>query len=82
MIWSCVIGDNYCEALAYSANGSVLGEWTNDDRLLFSKDGGHGMIFRDHAGRLLFICHQPNDTPNERPVLFELAEENGSLYVK
>ena len=82
MIWSSVVGENYCEAMAYSSDNTLMGKWTNDERLLFEKDGGHGMIFRDNDGKLLFICHQPNDTPNERPVLFELAEENDSFRVK
>ena len=82
MIWSSFSDGGYCEALAYSKDGSVLGEWEHDDRTLFEKDGGHGMIFRDKAGKIRFILHKPNTSTLERPNLFELCEAEDSLFVK
>jgi len=82
MIWSSNANGAYCEAMSYSDNGSILGKWSHDDRLLFSKDGGHGMIFKALDGKLMFTCHQPNKTPLERPQFFEIEERDGSLYTK
>jgi len=75
-IWSSFTGDkDYCEAISRSDNGSILGSWTIDDELLFSKDGGHGMIFTDLCGDLNFIYHTPNSTPDERPTVLKLTKE-------
>lgn len=82
MIWSSFAAEGYCEGLAYSDNGSILGKWTHDERLLFTKDGGHGMIFRTHDGELRFICHQPNRSPFERATMSVLVEKASSLYRK
>lgn len=82
MIWSSFSDGEYCEALAYSDNGSIKGKWKHDDRLLFKKDGGHGMIFKRQDGRLAFICHRPNNSPNERPHIYDLEEKDDTLFVK
>lgn len=81
MLWSSVCNNEYCEAITYSKSGSVLGPWKHDRRLLFEKNGGHGMIFSDKNKELRFVLHQPNSTPDERPVLFDLCEKNGSVYL-
>ncbi len=82
MMWSSHYSAGYCEALAYSDNGSILGKWTQDPRLLFGKDGGHGMIFKTLEGKLMFACHQPNDTPLERPIFIPIEEREDTLWVK
>lgn len=66
-IWSSFSNDEYVEAISRSDNGSILGNWTIDDKLLYEKNGGHGMIFTDLCGNLNFVYHTPNETPNERP---------------
>ena len=82
MIWSTSAQDGYCEALAYSDSGKIMGEWTVDERLLFEKDGGHGMIFKDFEGKTRFVAHAPNKTPFERPKMWELYEKDNTLYLK
>lgn len=79
MIWSSFGALGYLEAIAYS-EGGVKGPWKLSDKLLFEQDGGHGMIFRALDGSLKFICHQPNNSPNERPVLVDIEEKDGFLY--
>jgi hypothetical protein len=75
-IWSSFTdGNEYCEAISRSDNGSILGKWTIDEELLFSKDGGHGMLFTDYDGKTNFIYHTPNSTPDERPAIKVLIEE-------
>lgn len=68
-IWSSFYKGNYCEAIARSDNGRIDGKWTIDDKLVYEKDGGHGMIFADFDGENYFVFHQPNETPLERPVI-------------
>ncbi len=82
LIWSSFYNGEYCQAMIYSDNSHVDGKWTHDERLLFEKDGGHGMIFRTKENELKLILHSPNERLLERPVLFDLKEENDSLYIK
>ena len=58
----------------------IDGNWSHED-LLFEKDGGHGMIFDDYNGVKHLILHSPNENPLERPVLFNIKEENGKLML-
>ena len=61
-----------------SSCGKIAGAWSKDE-LLFSKNGGHGMIFKAFDGRLMLTLHQPNNTPNERMALFELEDTGDTL---
>lgn len=81
MIWSSFSKKQYCEAISYSDNGSISGNWIHDDRLLFEKDGGHGMLFRSFDGELMFILHMPNKSPYERPCLFKVIEKDNTLFI-
>ena len=67
MMWSSFSKGNYVEAIAYSDNGEIDGKWYHDDKLLFEKDGGHGMLFKTNEDKLMFVMHSPNITPDERP---------------
>jgi len=82
MLWSTFSDDYYCEGIAYSDNNSIFGKLLHEDRLLFDKDGGHGMIFKDLNKKLKFVCHKPNQGPFERPCFFEVIEKANSLYLK
>ena len=82
MLWSSFSEEGYCEILSYAKEGTVTGAWEHDDRMLFQKDGGHGMVMRDSRNRLWYIAHTPNQTPYERPVLMEIEERDNSLFVK
>ena len=82
MIWSSFSKQEYCEAISYSDNGSILGNWIHDERLLFEKNGGHGMIFKKYNGENMFIQHMPNDTPMERPCIYRIIEKDDSLFIK
>lgn len=82
MIWSTFSNHEYCQAIAYSDNGHINGNWIHDERLLFEKNGGHGMIFRTNENDLKLVLHSPNKTPEERPVIFDLTEKNDTLYIE
>lgn len=81
MIWSSFSKGKYCEAIAYSDNGGLFGRWTQDMRLLLTEDGGHGMLFRNKAGKLYFVCHKPNVFLKERPYFIPIIEKDDSIYV-
>ncbi len=82
MLWSSFSNEGYCEAISYSDNGSIKGNWYHDERMLFKKDGGHGMAFHDLDGNLRFTLHSPNVRSLERPAIFYLEEKDDTLYVK
>ena len=70
--------DGYVEALATS-EGGIRGPWSVDHPTMLSgHDGGHGMLFTDFDGQQLFVCHQPNQSPKERPALYRF--EDGVFY--
>jgi arabinan endo-1,5-alpha-L-arabinosidase len=79
LLWSSFKGGKYAQAIARSASGTIAGPWIHEAEPLFAHDGGHGMIFKTFEGRIMLALHSPNQTPNERPIFFELAEEDGRL---
>lgn len=79
MLWSSSRNGVYCQAVSYSLSGKILGPWAHNPVPLPMEDGGHGMTFRTYDGRLLFVCHQPNQGPLERPVWMELQEGTHNL---
>ena len=74
-LWSSFGKDGYVEALARSNNGKIDGEWSIDKELLFEKNGGHGMVFKDLDGSFNFVYHTPNETPFERPCIRKIEKE-------
>ena len=87
MIWSNTIkrdgkqDPDYCVFVCKSSGGRLAGPWSKDD-LLFSKNGGHGMIFKTFDGRLMLTLHQPNVTPDERMALFEIEDTGETLRIR
>ena len=87
MIWSNTLKregkkhPDYCIFVRKSSGGRLAGPWSKDE-LLFSKDGGHGMIFNAFDGRLMLTLHQPNNTPDERMALFEVEDTGTALRIK
>ncbi len=78
MIWSTFTEKGYTQAVAYSDNGEIDGNWMHENPL-FDDNGGHGMIFDDFDGNKYLILHSPNENPLERPVLIKITEENGTI---
>ena len=76
MLWASMAEGGYAEAIARSDNGDVTGNWTIDEKPLFDKDGGHGMLFRTFEGELMMVLHQPNETPKEHPVFIPINEKD------
>ena len=74
-LWSSFGKGGYVEAISRSDNGKINGNWKIDEKLLFEKNGGHGMIFKDLEGNLNFTYHSPNETPLERPCVCKIEKE-------
>lgn len=79
IIWSSFTDNGYVQAVSYSDNGDIDGNWCNDLPLISEKNGGHGMIFRSFEDKLYLVLHRPNDNPLERPALTEIKEIDGKL---
>ncbi len=71
MLWSSFSDEGYAIGLSRSRSGDILGPWEHFEEPLFSKDGGHGMLFRTFDRRLMLAIHRPNHTA-ERAVFFEV----------
>ena len=82
MTWSNIgRGGCYLVILSESASGRLAGPWGNH-RVIFKKDGGHGMVFRKLDGSLAFALHRPNRARDERPRFFAVVDTGDSLEIK
>ncbi len=70
LYWSTFTGNGYC--IARSVADNVCGDYTFDT-LVFDRDGGHSMVFRDKTGAEKIVFHQPNTSPDERLHIYDLA---------
>lgn len=75
MIWSGFDKNGYVEAVAYSKDGTVNGEWAHCEKTMSAVNGGHGMIFKSFDGKLNFVMHYPNEPYGaERARITEIKE--------
>jgi beta-xylosidase len=81
LLWASFSKDGYAEAIAISDSGNIAGPWRHAKNLLYTKDGGHGMIFQSFDGKLYLTLHTPNQSPMERPVFISLYEKDHMIYV-
>ena len=81
MLWSNLLPTGYAVMVSDSKSGKAVGPWTAH-RVLFGRDGGHGMVFRRLDGRLSFALHQPNSMYNERMKIFALDDGKSGLAIR
>ncbi len=67
--------ESYVQAIARSDDGTIDGNWSVDEGLLFDRDGGHGMVFETFFGEMMFVCHSPNSHLEERPIFRQIKED-------
>lgn len=72
MLWSSFGESGYAQATASSQNGCITGPWIINKKLLFEKDGGHGMLFTALNGQLFLVLHSPNTSLKEHPVFYPI----------
>lgn len=78
MTWSSWGDCGYAVGVAVSDSGLVQGPWRQEPDPIFPANGGHGTVFRDLKGSLIFALHFPNEKYQERPVFRRvLLSENG-----
>lgn len=78
MTWSSWGDCGYAVGVAVSDSGLVQGPWRQEPVPIFPANGGHGMMFRNLKGSLIFTLHFPNDKYKERPMFRRVvADENG-----
>ncbi len=81
MIWSTFIpGNGYCVLLSHSESGNINGSW-KEQKVIYTQNGGHGMIFRSFEGGLMLALHQPNSNGKERLHLFSLTDNGKELMI-
>lgn len=82
MFWSSFHNGAYAVGSAVSESGKLKGPWKHNSNLLFSKDGGHGMMFETFDNKKMFTLHQPNNSPQERAQFFEIEYQSGEYRLK
>lgn len=84
MLWSSHSGPgNYVEAVAYTKNGSLFGEWQHCSSFLMGSNGGHGMLFKGFDFKLRFTLHAPNSPfGEERAVIHTVTEIPEEPFLK
>ena len=82
LLWSSFGPNGYCNAISVPEEKVLSARWKHCENIFFKDNGGHGNVFKTFDGRIMFICHKPNDPPKERPVLFEVYEENNMIFLK
>ena len=81
MILSSWSDHGYAVGEAVSDTGKVTGPWRMTEKPLFPENGGHGMLFKDLNGKLVFTLHYPNDKYAERPVFYPVEICDGQLQL-
>ena len=81
MLWSSLSETGYAIGLSISGSGNILGPWHQQEKALFSGDGGHGMIFMGVDNILRLAIHTPNRTPDERPIFLPVKETSNGLVL-
>ncbi len=70
LYWSTFTDTGY--SVAKSSAEDIWGPYTFE-RVIFTKDGGHCMVFTDLQGHKQLTLHQPNTSPDERMKRFPVA---------
>jgi hypothetical protein len=81
MIWSSFIKGAYVELAVKFDNGDLSTDFVHMPPL-YTKDGGHGMLFRTTDGRLFFTFHSPNASGHEHPCFLEIEDRGDRLESK
>jgi len=80
MIWSSFGPGGYTTGIAISDSGKLAGPWKQQDEPIYSKDGGHGMLFTTFDDRLMMVLHSPNSR-EAQPRVFVMEDTGETLRV-
>ena len=82
MLWSSWSDQGYAVGTACSPGGALTGPWEHLPEKLFPRDGGHGMLFKDGNGKLIYTLHYPNERYREHPIFRTVQESGNGLVLK
>ena len=80
MIWASHSQTGYTTGIAISDSGKLAGPWRQQAEPIYTKDGGHAMLFTTFDGRLMMVLHSPNG-PAARPRIFEMEDTGETLRI-
>lgn len=80
MLWSSFGDEGYAMGIATSKSGDVTGPWIQQNRPLWERNGGHGMLV-DVGIQTYLVFHAPNETPNERVRMVPVANSDDGLLL-
>jgi GH43 family beta-xylosidase len=80
MPWSSFSSTGYTVGVAVSESGKLAGPWVQRAEPLYSKDGGHSMLFNRFDGQLMMTLHSPNSR-EARIHLFEIEDTGETMRV-
>lgn len=81
MLWSSWSTQGYAVGSAISHSGKLTGEWEHCPEKLFPRDSGHGMLFQNKEGKLLYTLHYPNERYREHPIFCGIEERGDALVL-
>lgn len=79
MPWSSFSATGYTVGLAISDSGKLAGPWRQQEKPLYTENGGHSMLFKRFDGQLMMLLHAPNNSANSRARLFEVEDTGETL---
>ncbi|RCW43507.1 glycoside hydrolase family 43 protein [Paenibacillus prosopidis] len=82
MLWASFVNNVYAQGISRSTSGVITGPWVHDAAPIYNNDGGHAMIFRTFEENLMLTLHSPNITPEERPIIIPMVEEDGNITLE
>ena len=80
MIWASHSQTGYTTGIAISDSGKLAGPWKQQAEPIYTKDGGHAMLFTTFDGKLMMVLHSPNG-PAARPRIFEMEDTGETLRI-
>lgn len=82
MLWSTWGEERYLQAVCYSESGTIDGPWVQEPEPFLSNNSGHGMLFRDFDGRLLYVVHHAEGDGPRKPQLWNVDDSGDRLVLK
>ncbi|HIR83174.1 MAG TPA: glycoside hydrolase, partial [Candidatus Cryptobacteroides pullicola] len=58
------------------------GPWVQEPEPFLSNNSGHGMLFRDFDGRLLYVVHHAEGDGPRKPQLWNVDDSGDKLVLK
>jgi arabinan endo-1,5-alpha-L-arabinosidase len=80
MIWTSGSQTGNALGIAISDSGKLAGPWRQQAEPVYKDNGGHGMLFKTFAGRLMMILHSPYNG-NTRPHIYEMEDTGETLRI-